>query len=298
MMPAIAARTLSSRWPYLQLMRPANLVTAAADVLAGYTVAGLPPPQVLPLLIASGVLLYAGGVVMNDVLDARRDRYARPERPIPSGRVHRRSAAGWGMALLTVGIGAAFAVSAVAGTIASLLALAALLYNAITKHYVWLGPATMGVCRGLNLLLGVSAAPAALSGGGAVALVPLLYVAAITLASRGEVDGGSRRTVALAMAMIAVAIGLLMLLSRGVQPALPAVAPFAVLLAVCVGAPFCAAWRRPTATRLRAAVKRGVMSIIVLDAAIAATYAGFLWGVVLLMLVLPASQLSARFAVT
>ncbi len=298
MIPAVAARKVSGPWPYLELTRPANLVTAAADVFAGYAVAGLPPPQVLPLLIISGVLLYAGGVVMNDVIDARRDRYSRPERPIPSGRARRRPAAAWGMSLLTVGVAAAFAVGMASGTIASLLALAALLYNAVTKNYAWLGPATMGACRGLNLLLGVSAAPAALIGGGVVALVPVLYVAAVTLASRGEVAGGNRRTVALAMAMIATAIGLLVLLTHGARPVVIALAPFAALLLICVGAPFWTAWRRPSASRVRSAVRRGVLSIIVLDAAIAAVYGGFSWGVVVLMLALPASRLSARFAVT
>lgn len=298
MMPAAAQRVPGGPWPYLELTRPANLVTAGADVMAGYAVAGLPAPHALPWLLASGVLIYAGGVVMNDVFDAAADASARPERPIPSGRARRTTAAVWGMTLLIVGVGAAFAVGVAAGAIASLLALAALLYDAVTKHHRWLGAFNMGACRGLNVLLGVSAAPTMLLGAGDIALVPLLYVAAITLASNGEVSGGDRRALALSAVMIAVAVILLVLLTHGAQPALLAMAPFALLLVVRVGAPLWTAWREPIAAHVRTAVKRGVMSIIVLDAAIAAVYAGFVWGLLVLLLAWPAARLSARFAVT
>ena len=71
---------------YLELVRPANVATALADVLAGYAVAGLGNPG-LGWLLLSTACLYAGGVVLNDVFDRDLDRIERPERPIPSGRV-------------------------------------------------------------------------------------------------------------------------------------------------------------------------------------------------------------------
>lgn len=283
-------------WPYLTLVRPANLITAAADVLAGYAVAGLPAPHtLLPLLVVSGILLYAGGVVMNDVFDAALDARDRPERPIPSGRVRRALAGMLGLALLLAGVATASAAGMVSGLIAGVLAITALLYDATAKHHRWLGPLAMGICRGLNLLLGLSAAPVMMANLGEIALVPMLYVAAVTLASDGEVDGGDRRTLALVLVMLATALALLPALAQ--QPLLT-LAPFAVLLAVRVGAPFWAAWRRPCAMLVRAAVKRAVLSIIVLDAAIAAACAGVAWGLLVLVLVLPAARLSVRFAVT
>ena len=69
--------------PYLELMRPANVATALADVLAGYAVAGLGNPRALPWLLLSTACLYAGGVVLNDFFDRDVDRLERPERPIP-----------------------------------------------------------------------------------------------------------------------------------------------------------------------------------------------------------------------
>src|SRR5690606_37006300 len=97
---------------YFQLMRPANLVTAVADVLAGVTIAGavtMPDRSLsIALLCLSTIGLYGGGVVFNDVFDAELDKKERPERPIPSGRISVKQATLLGLALLGTGITAAF----------------------------------------------------------------------------------------------------------------------------------------------------------------------------------------------
>src|SRR5690606_24266063 len=114
--------------------RPANLVTAVADILAGIAVSGYLAQgheDLSPLvwLILSTIGLYGGGVVMNDVLDARLDAIERPERPIPSGLVPKPQAAALGLFLLAGGIALAFLVSVLAGGLATLIAVAALVYN-------------------------------------------------------------------------------------------------------------------------------------------------------------------------
>src|SRR5690625_7929872 len=81
----------------LELMRPANIITAFADILAGFAAAGgvlaltssgfdLEPDGVGWLLLAT-FGLYGGGIVFNDVFDASIDAEERPERAIPSGRI-------------------------------------------------------------------------------------------------------------------------------------------------------------------------------------------------------------------
>ena len=152
---------------YLQLCRPANLPTAAADVLAGTAISGLfavegafqlADIEVLPflLLVMASVFLYAGGVVLNDVFDIEIDRVERPERPITSGLVPLGKARSLGFVLLAVGIGLAFFVGKTTGLIAVFLALSILSYDKFAKHHPILGPLNMGVCRGLNLLMGIS----------------------------------------------------------------------------------------------------------------------------------------------
>jgi 4-hydroxybenzoate polyprenyltransferase len=180
---------------YLQLVRLPNVVTAAADSLAGWllvTGSLAEPMRWLPLL-ASSMLLYASGTMLNDVFDFEIDRKERPARPLPSGRVSRRIAAWLGGLGLALGPVLAFASgSSQSALLAAVLALVILAYDVGLKRS-WLGPVTMGACRGLNLLLGASSATAL---GGPIAWIAALaygvFVAGITIASRSEALGGGR----------------------------------------------------------------------------------------------------------
>ena len=89
----------------LQLLRPANVATALADVLAGFAIAGLGNRAALPWLLLATAALYAGGIVLNDVFDREVDRLERPERPIPSGRIRTAHAAALGAGLLVARCG-------------------------------------------------------------------------------------------------------------------------------------------------------------------------------------------------
>jgi hypothetical protein len=181
--------------PWLQLIRLPNVVTAAADSLAGWLLAtgsAAEPGRWLPLVAASAVL-YASGTALNDVFDCEIDRAERPGRPLPSGQVSRRTAAWLGGLGLALGPSLAFlSGSAASGIVAAALALCILAYDAGMKHTP-LGPVFMGACRGLNLLLGMSCAPA-MAGpiGWFAALFYGLFVAGITVVSRSETSGGNR----------------------------------------------------------------------------------------------------------
>jgi 4-hydroxybenzoate polyprenyltransferase len=281
---------------FLQLMRPANLVTAAADVLAGAAVAGaLLDPRLLPLVLAS-VLLYGGGVVMNDVFDAPLDARERPERPIPSGRVTRTEGLSFGSLLLLSGALVAASVHSVSGALAAAIGITALLYDGYAKRSPVLGPIAMGLCRAFNLLLGMSLVPAALLEWWAVALLPLLHVSALTALSRGEVHGGRRVYGYFALASAVVVAGGLIGLGT-VRAAWLAIA-FALFYAGAVGPSYVRALKRGDARTVRDAIKSGVLALIVLDAGLVAVYANALYGALVLLL-LPASlALARRFAVT
>ena len=197
---------MSSYRGYVELVRPANVATALADVLAGYAVAGMGDPARLAWLLLSTACLYAGGVVLNDVFDRELDRIERPERPIPSGRVSTTAAAGLGTGLLAAGILAATLATAAAGIVAGATAACVLLYDAWGKRQGLLGPVNMGLCRALNLLLGIAAAPAMLTDAWPLALLPLVYIAAVTAVSRGEVHGGRRGVTAYALISLSLVL--------------------------------------------------------------------------------------------
>jgi len=282
----------------LRLMRPANLVTAAADILAGWAAAGIPGYRELALLAGSSVALYAGGVVLNDVFDAELDAVERPERPIPSGAISLRNAALSGGLWLAIGATLAALVSLTSLAIAVLIALLAVLYDWLLKPHPVLGPAAVAGCRGLNLVLGISSAPAMIAHRWFLALIPFIYIAAITILSRGEVHGGSKAISRLTLAMNGSVIAGLLLLGRSPSFGFPRALPFVLLLAWRVLPAFFKASRDPTPASIRRAVVAGILSLIMLDAALAAGYAGFLYGLATLALSLVAARVARLFAVT
>jgi len=294
--------TKSQSWAYLQLMRPANIVTAWADILVGFAASGsvvwqqIDIPLVWLLLATSG--LYGGGVVFNDVFDAELDAQERPERPIPSGMIAKQNAIALGTFLLVIGIIAAAQVSVTSLVIAATVAFAAIIYDAFGKHHTIFGPINMGICRGGNLLLGVSAVPAMVEHLWFLAIIPIAYIAAITAISQGEVHGGNNRTGIAALVLIAGVISGVVTLGLLPEYQTLAALPFIALFAWRVIPAFVQAWREATPVNIRTAVKAGVLSLIVLDAAIAAGFAGLPYGLLVLGLLPISLSLARIFAVT
>jgi 4-hydroxybenzoate polyprenyltransferase len=295
---SVREREYSTARAYLQVMRPPNLVTAAADVVAGYAVAGQVLSWSLGPLVCSGVALYAGGVVLNDYFDRHVDEVERPERPIPSGRIPASRVAGMGVSLLVLGVLAAFGASVGSGILAVSIAVCAWLYDGWAKRLQVVGPLLMGVCRGLNLLLGVSAVPAACGDWWFLALLPVGYVAGITVMSRGEVTGGSRMTVLLAFATFGAVFGAFLVLGLAAEFQLRWAGLFLMFLGYRILPAMWRAWNIPDAANLRMAVRSGVLSLIVLDAAIAAGFAGPGYGIAVVALLAVAAWLARSFAVT
>lgn len=297
---------------HLVLMRPANIITAVADILLGFAASGAvqllraggsvalghPQLQALYWLVAATIGLYGGGVVLNDVFDADLDQVERPERPIPSGAASRLSASLLGAGLLLAGIAAAWQVSTTSGLLAAGVAALAVTYDALGKHHPVLGPLNMGACRGGNLLLGLSAVPGAAAGFWFLALIPVVYIAAITAISRGEVHGGDKRILLGSLGLYGLVIaGILGLFGLPQAHALYAV-PFLGLFMYLIFPPLLRAISSLQPLDVRSAVKAGVMALILLDATVAAGFAGWWYGLLVLALFPLSRWLAGRFAVT
>lgn len=283
---------------YLELLRPPNVVTAVADVLAGYAVAGRWHGSRLPFLLGATACLYAGGVVLNDYFDRAVDAAERPERPIPSGRVPAGVAGTLGSGLLVAGVVLAFAATRAAGGVAIALAACVLVYDAWAKRHAFVGPLTMGVCRGLNLVLGMAAVPSAAADHWSLALLSVAYIAAVTMVSRGEVHGGRRAVAAIAVAAVGgVVVALAVVALRSDGSAIPALVLTAAL-AWRVGPRFVAVYGDPRPVVIRRAVQTGVLSLVLLDAALSAAYAGPVYAAIVLATALVAGSLARLFSVT
>jgi 4-hydroxybenzoate polyprenyltransferase len=283
---------------YVELLRPPNVTTALADVLAGYGAAGLGYPQRLGWLLGATACLYGGGVVLNDYFDRRLDAVERPERPIPSGRVRPSAAAAFGGVLLAVGVVFAHRATLEAAFVAAAIALLAVLYDGWSKHHALAGPVTMGACRGLNLLLGVAAVPPALAERWELAFLPFLYIWAVTVVSRGEVHGGRSSAAMFALAALTVVFVVLLALAIQSSAGRMAALVLTLLLAWRVGPPFWRAASDPRPAIIRRAVKTGVLSLVLLDAALSAVYAGTWYALIVLSAALLAGWLARQFAVT
>ncbi|WP_411147125.1 SCO3242 family prenyltransferase [Streptomyces sp. A30] len=166
--------------------------------------------------MASSVCLYWAGMALNDYADAAVDSVERPERPIPSGRVPRRTALSVATGLTAAGLGLA-GLSGGRRGLAAALPLTALVWAYDLKlKSTPAGPAAMAGARALDVLAGAVAGggkvPSPASGGGAgtaralgraavPALLTGLHTYTLTLLSRHEISGAPARLPAATLAV-------------------------------------------------------------------------------------------------
>jgi 4-hydroxybenzoate polyprenyltransferase len=296
-------------------MRPANVVTSVADVLAGIAIAGYffntgdylsgtsylltQENYFLPviLLCISTIGLYSGGIILNDVFDAELDAKERPERPIPSGLISKKAATIFGGIFFFIGIFAAGLYSRNSQYLAAAIMISCLVYDKYLKHHSFFGPLNMGLCRGLNLLLGISIIGSQVQHYWYLAFVPMIYIAAITMISRGEVHGGSKKILYFAAGLYVLVITSILFFAAGnnnIPATMAFIAPFTLMIFI----PLFKAIGNPIGPNIGKAVKAGVIALILMNAAWASAFG--VWHVALfIVILLPVSVLLGKaFAVT
>lgn len=289
------------------MMRPANIVTSVADVLAGIAISGyftnltFSANSLYPvaLLCLSTMGLYGGGIVFNDVFDAELDKVERPERAIPQGIVTVKQATILGAFLLLWGIGFGYAHSPQSGLIAVIISFLALLYNKVSKNFKFAGPLNMGLCRGFNLILGMSIITTAITQWYAVALLPIVYIFSITMISQGEVHGSDKRNLYIGgFLYMMVASGINVLSQHFSNGKVIMTYFFVVPFLVMILKPLGKAINQPTGPNIGKAVKAGVISLILMDAAIAAAFGAILPALIIACLLPISLRFAKIFAVT
>jgi 4-hydroxybenzoate polyprenyltransferase len=308
---------------YLELVRLPNIFTAIADVAMGFLfvqVAGddeqtwhihWSDGRILLLLAATSSLLYAAGVVLNDVADVDIDRNERPKRPIPSGRILLATARRFGWLLLLLGVAVAWIVPLLSGQlrtglIGSLLAACIVLYDMGLKRTI-LGPVAMGGCRTLNVLLGMSVLAGPFQPQHwLVAAAIGVFVAGITWFARNESDEQSNRLQLLGATVLMLAgIGLLAYLPHwgedlvGLQGLESWQWPLVMgLLGLMIGGRCFLAVSDPTPERVQIAVTHAIMSLVILDAAACFAARGAPWAIAVVALIFPTMSLGRFFEST
>ncbi len=303
---------MKRRGAYLQLVRAANTPTAVADIFAGALLVGAGIDQLsrLALLCGASVCLYCGGMALNDVADAHRDALLRPERPIPAGRVSRRSAAILAALLLGAGLGLAAvadyrhpSTGGILGdhpatVLATVLIGFIVAYDLLPKSTP-IAPAAMGMCRSLNLMLGMSVAMPLIAREHfyAAALI-WVYITSVTIFARKESQAGTTPGLQLgwwgmwlaiaglaAFPLVSAAntqwqwIGVLLLAGLMLRFSWPA---------LCSAEP----------KDVQKAVKTMVLAVILVDATLVLTVQGLLPGMVVALLLLPSLAMGRVLRVT
>lgn len=179
----------------LTLGRVSNLPTVWSNLLAGAVLSGARfDPAALGLLLVCGSAFYEGGMFLNDAFDAAFDAKQRPERPIPAGKISRRSVLLIGYGLLGLGLlllsGAPVLGLIRPGQGATLAGLftcsAVLVYNRWHKGYAW-SPLVMGACRAGLYAMAAWAVSGTLGSNVVIGALALwLYVVGLTHIARFE----------------------------------------------------------------------------------------------------------------
>jgi len=285
---------------YAELVRLPNLPTAAADVLAGFLFAGGQLGefvQWIPLVVSS-VLLYAGGVALNDVCDAPQDAASRPNRPLPSGRIARSTAFRLALLLFLAGLAIPAVVSWSSVWTALVLLAAILLYDAVLKLTPF-APLVMGCCRALNLALGMLATDTPLGGDQLAAMLLLAaYIACITVFARREESAGGPWRLRLSSLVASAAVLAVMSLIPTGLPTQTLLIGAAVSLSLFIC--FLGQWAafHPVPERKQLAMKFFLSAIIALDAMIAWTGSDMRAAAAVSCLILPTLLLSRAFRMT
>lgn len=296
--------------PALQLTRIALVFTAIADIWLVAMLAHGAGPQAdlvlleprLPLwatLVCTAVVaagMYMFGMSLNDVLDIRRDRTFAPERPLPAGRIGLREAVAITVSSLLIAIVAAVPLGMVSTLLAIATAGMVLFYNSLGKHVPGVGVVTLGLIRGMHMLI---AAPSLVYCW--PVWLTVSHVIGISAAGyrleekRPALTGGQVWVVVGSWAFLTVGMTLWMSRSDALfVPALPWIwlGPTAAALAF-VGVAIWTTQSHPNHPRAAGGllIKRGLLWLIIYDAAWLAS-AELWWQAVVVAALLPAAMIS------
>lgn len=283
---------------YLQLMRAPAIFTALSNVLAAHLILtqGAVIWRGLLLLLVATAALYSGGMVLNDWFDYKVDLHDHPTRPLPSGKIRKRTAFVFGVLLLAAGAGLATLAGSRSFWIALGIVLLVFLYDGLLKRTAG-GPLAMAGCRYLNWLLGLSLLPFTSS----ALLIPIpvfIYILALTLLSREEETARNRSTI------IYVAAGILL---AGLSIFAIGVAEERALgwqvIPVLFGLGFLCqrlwlTFHDFSPQRVQADMKLLILAVIPLDALLALTFGPAWSAIVVLVLLLPGKLLARLMPIT
>lgn len=292
---------------YLVLVRLPNLFTLPSNILVGMaTVSSLAFTltsftQFL-LLVTISVLLYCVGIVLNDLYDFDIDKKERPNRPLPSGKISRRSA------IVLVAVFSTIALILSLQVSFSTLVISSILFSVIFGYDKYLknthaGPFTIASARVMNILLGTSVSLRSVDSYSQIVtltfvlIITFVYVSLIGFISRYEVHGFSDNTkLLLPPAIVATVISSIILFSLMGFFKLESLIILSLFSFIMIIS-FSRIYRRDSG-RTQQIVRNMILSIIVLDSTFLTGIIGIELGLVVLTLMAPLLVLANKMYMT
>jgi 4-hydroxybenzoate polyprenyltransferase len=266
---------------YLRMARPAGMVTSMADVTAGVAIAGrfesgLDKNFINILLLCAGTaFLYAGGAIYYDVFNAKQDAIDHPDRSIPSGALSPRLVKPIGFILLLTGIALAGVGSNLGGFIALAIAFFILIYAKLAKSSPIFSPFFLGICRGLNLILGISLVAFEMQAWWFLGLIPIVYTYAVALIGYAKKSKHTKQDLQIGAILYATALGAI-LYQANTNGELETTGIVLIAFALFILVPLSNAIRYPSTGYIEKAAKAGTRYFILMDVAWSITFDSWL----------------------
>jgi len=292
---------------YLVLVRLPNLFTLPSNILVGISAISslaftLTSFIQFLLLVTISVLLYCVGIVLNDLYDFDIDKKERPNRPLPSGKISRRSAIVLVVIFSTLALILSLLVSFSTLVISSILFLTIFGYDKYLKN-THAGPLTIASARVMNILLGTSVSFRSVDSYSQIVtltfvlIITFVYVSLIGFISRYEVRGFSDNAkLLLPPAIVAIVISSIILFSlMGFfkLESLIILSLFSLIMLIS----FSRIYRRDSG-RTQQIVRNMILSIIVLDSTFLTGIIGIELGLAVLILMAPLLVLANKMYMT
>jgi heme O synthase-like polyprenyltransferase len=292
---------------YLILIRIPNLFTIPSNVMVGFSQLVLLNNAnwtTLLILIVTSLLLYTVGIVLNDYIDRQIDRRERPTRPLPSGRISARSA------LILVLVATLSSILAAAYVSSLTLIIVLIIIGTILAYDYWLKSSTFGhfvmaLSRVFNIVLGFSPLlflPFS-NNNDLIRIVVILssmfiYVFTISYLSKFETGALSKKinyTVSVpSISTIPILLALFTIMGYFKLDLLFILPIFIGMLLITFGKRYV----RLGPNEAGHIVRNLVLSIIILDSLFMSGSVGLVYGLSLLVFLIPAIILSRKFYVT
>jgi len=292
---------------YLVLVRLPNLFTLPSNILVGIAAISslaftLTSFVQFLLLVTISILLYCVGIVLNDLYDFDIDKKERPNRPLPSGKISRRSAIVLVVIFSTLALILSLLVSFSTLVISSILFLTIFGYDKYLKN-THAGPLTIASARVMNILLGTSVSFRSVDSYSQIVtltfvlIITFVYVSLIGFISRYEVRGFSDNAkLLLPPAIVAIVISSIILFSLMGFFKLESLIILSLFSFIMIIS-FSRIYRRDSG-RTKQIVRNMILSIIVLDSTFLTGIIGIELGLVVLTLMAPLLVLANKMYMT